>query len=295
MKPRLIPIIAGVILAIAAAVMVNVYLADQRRQVQRLQEGMELKEVLVATANTPARTVLTAPMVELSSVPEKFAQPYALQQASAAVGKMTLAPIAKGEQVLATKLVGAEDGARSSLAMATPPGYRAVTITLDPLAAVGGLVQPGDRVDILWTALVPRTSGSTQAITLTLVRQALVLAVNEQMLRPGGAVSSDDKSSSDEAAKTRRSGGRDTIPITFAFAPAEMELVLFAQEQGKLQLAMRPQGDTDDMDAGPTVTIEEVRTMLFGSQQPATATNQRSVEVYRGLEKAVVNVQESSR
>ncbi len=115
-----------------------------------------------------------------------------------------------------------------SLAAVTPQGMRAVTVMVDRLAAVGGLVMPGDRVDIVSHVYVPTdpyNPSKKDLMSFTLFQNALVLAVD-------GVISGKPKTSGNQ------------MVITFAMDPQEAGLLTFASKNGKLQLFMRSSVDS---------------------------------------------------
>lgn len=121
-----------------------------------------------------------------------------------------------------------------SFAVRTPPGKRAVTILVDSLSAVGGLINPGDFVDILGVLKIPDDSEDTKAtkdVTTVLFQNVQVLAVGTNF-KPIGIAPAYD------AQQKARS-----LNVTIAISPEEAGLIAFAQANGKLQLSLRPPTD----------------------------------------------------
>ncbi|NLE64560.1 MAG: hypothetical protein GX606_01445, partial [Elusimicrobia bacterium] len=72
---------------------------------------------------------------------------------------------------------------KPSLALKTPKGKRAVTVLIDSLGAVGGLLNPGDAVDVIAHLDVPvprkaKKDTGKETITAMLFQNLLILAVN---------------------------------------------------------------------------------------------------------------------
>ena len=121
-----------------------------------------------------------------------------------------------------------------SFSVRTPPGKRAVTILVDSLSAVGGLINPGDFVDIIGEIKIPEESGdakSVKDVTTVLFKNIQVLAVGTNFKPLGSAPAY-------EAQQKARS-----LNITVAISPEESGLIAFAQANGKLQLTLRPPTD----------------------------------------------------
>lgn len=127
---------------------------------------------------------------------------------------------------------------QSSLAIKTPPGKRAITIQIDSLSAVGGLINPGDYVDILAHLNVPRDSVSstkneknnTDTITAMIFQNVQVLAIGTNLNAQG-------LYESQQMAKS--------LNITFALDPEEAGLISFVQDNGRLQLVLRSPSETE--------------------------------------------------
>ncbi len=121
---------------------------------------------------------------------------------------------------------------KTSLAIKTPEGKRAVTVMIDSLSAVGGLLNAGDFVDVIAHLSVPASnyiSGpeskkNNNTVTAMIFQDLQVLAVNTNLDEPGYY---------DE---------QQTVPslkVTFAVDPQEAGLLAFADINGKLELALR--------------------------------------------------------
>lgn len=282
MQKRLPLIIAAAVLGILAVFMANSYLKEKERKIAAGARAFgESYYILVATRDILEDVTISKDMVEPVSIPSQFIQPYAVSSLEQVVGKITAVPIARGEQVMTTKLVTEKRGTQS-LSVRTPSGKRAITISVDPISGVGGLITPGDRVDVLGTFNVP-FAGGNQIITATLVQNALIMAVDQEI------VGQEKKSRKDKRPAT------ENISVTLALTPQEAEIVLFSKEQGKLQLSVRSKADEETV-ALPPMSIQGLASLLFPEmlQQPMQKESPK-VEIFRGLEKEVVTVKPSEK
>jgi pilus assembly protein CpaB len=137
---------------------------------------------------------------------------------------------AKATQEKAKKVAQeAEKKPQVSLAVKTPPGKRAITVMIEPLEAVGGMLNPGDFVDVIAHLDVP-DPGSTAKdqkkshVTAIIFQKLQILAVNTNIETPGVY----------EVQQKERG-----LRITFAVDPQEAGLLAFADKNGKLELALR--------------------------------------------------------
>ena len=241
---------------------------EQERQ-RLMANYPEPIEVVVASKDLPKEVQLDSSHLKMAKVPQIFAQPYAVTSPNEVLGRVTIAPISEGEQILTTKLRSPEEpSTAASLSGLTPQGTRAVTIVVDAITGVGGFIRPGDKVDILWTVQLPQ-GGQAQPVTLTLFQEIPVLAIGHTMAGQGG------ETTAEEAAQQH---------VTLALVPQETSLLLFARENGKIQLALRPRLETGVV-AVPPASIDRLMERALGispeAQQPPPA---RHVDVYRGLQ-----------
>src|SRR3989338_11334623 len=109
-SPRLLLILGVVGCGIGAVIFTHRYLEEQRLVIQE-QERQRVAasqpatvEVVVAATDIAESTVLAPAHLQMASIPEQFVQPYAARLPGEVEGKLTMAPIAKGEQVLSNKV-----------------------------------------------------------------------------------------------------------------------------------------------------------------------------------------------
>ena len=154
----LLALIAGAVAAVLVFVAVNDSGDDGGGTL-----SADSAEVVVAAQEISAGTEITTEMVELRAVPEDLILVGSFTQAEPFIGDRARITIAKGEQVTNTKIGLAVPDA--GLAGVVPPGMRAVAIEVRELTAVGGLLLPGDRVDLVATTRIDSAPGSPKTIT----------------------------------------------------------------------------------------------------------------------------------
>ena len=128
------------------------------------------------------------------------------------------------QQVRSPQIVQVNKNRKPSLALKTPVGKRAVTVMIDSLAAVGGLLNAGDFVDVIAQLNVPNQDADKKTVTAMIFQGLQVLAVNTNEDDPGAY---DEQQSS------------TYLKITFAVDPQEAGLLTFANKNGTLELALR--------------------------------------------------------
>ncbi len=293
-KQKLI-LISGIVLGIAAIIMTKMYLDQQKLAVQEKAQkaiaNMQANQtaVLVAKQDIPSGSVIESGMFDTAIVPTQFVQPQAVTSLERIVGMITVAPISKNEQISLSKLTNKRRASGGDLAGATPSGKRAISIVVDNIASLSGMVKPGDYVDVLATIQVPQKAADGQVIgqmaVIPLFQNVLVLAVGQNT---GGVPRSETESRYAEAPAASGGGGGNTL-ITLALGPQEANLIAFVQEQGKVRLTMRSPADAKIEPVVP-VSWDSLFQYIMPPKQnnePATAAVDTTeyVEVVRGLNK----------
>lgn len=117
---------------------------------------------------------------------------------------------------------------RSGLTSLIRPGYRAISIPVDAVSSITGLVQPNNYVDLIGTFRFPDARGdsSLDTITLTILQRVRVIATGTDM---GLLVGSGNQE--------MRSRGFSTV--TLELTPKEVEMIIFATQKGRISLSLR--------------------------------------------------------
>ncbi len=206
-----------------------------------------LVPVVVARQDIPARTVVTDGMVTLKQVPSSLRLATAYTDTKPLVGKATKAAIGAGEQVLTARV--ATDPKELGFTGTVPPGLRAASIQVTEVADVGGLVQPGDQVDVIGVFQVndngaagaplgkSDASKPTHMIAATILQSATVLAI---------AQSSENGATQPSSGKVAASKGQaDAKTVTLAVSPQDAERLALADTIGTLRLSAHRFDESD--------------------------------------------------
>lgn len=142
MKPRtIIPLIIGLGVGFFAIKM-GIDL------VKEAQAGQgDTMEVLISATPIEVATRITESMLTTKSIPKALVPADAFTDLEALPGRVTAMSIGAGVPFTQGMLAppGSEPGLRAKI----PPGYRAVSISVNEESAVAGFVMPGSRVDVL--------------------------------------------------------------------------------------------------------------------------------------------------
>lgn len=288
-RQRLI-LISGIVLGLIAIFMIKVYIDQQRKSIHDAEVASANKylanstPVLVAKQDIPRGSTLDSDALEAETIPNKFVQPEAVTSLTRVEGMKTIAPIKKGEQVTLSKLsYGQSVG---GLAEATPVGMRAITISVDNVASLAGMIKPRDYVDVIAMIPVPvQTSEGKQVAQLVVVplfQNVLVLAVGQET---GAAAKSGGQYSATEEKKKESAS-----LITLALSSQQANLIAFVQEQSKIRLVLRSPADSKIEMVQPA-TIDTLLQYIMPPAPPRPVPVEEKkeyVEIIRGLNKEKV-------
>jgi len=286
-KQRII-IIIGIVLAVLAVVLVKFYL-DQQGDLARREAEDKLRRtqenqtpVLVAKKDILPNSIIEPDSFDVGLVPNQYVAPGAITSLVQIAGMITTAPIPKGEQITRSKLAYPKQA--GGLAGVTPIGKRAITISVDNIASLAGMIKPGDFVDVIVMIPVPVQGPDGKQVMdariIPLFQNVSVLAVGQDT---GGVVQ--------PGSRYDKEGQGESSPlITLALTPQEANLIAFVQEQGKIRLVMRNPADAAT-ELPQTTGWEALLPYLRPQQMPQEPTELQPsayVEIYRGLNKEKV-------
>jgi pilus assembly protein CpaB len=218
MNRRNITIAVVGVLAIGIALVIYGILATPRKS------AVPPRNVVVAAMNIPANTRIVPAMVTAEQKPSDEVEPTALTDPGEAVGMLATADIPQG-QVLTQMRLARPAAQLPGLQVAV--GLRAITIAVDNVKGVGGLLIPGDHVDVLAS---PIRNGGIAPQAYAIVRDARVLAVGRDTGQPAPQPSGSP-------------GPAPTVPpntwITLAVSPTQADTIMAADLGGEVRLALR--------------------------------------------------------
>ncbi len=218
--------------------------------------------VVVAKAAIPAGTTITAEMLEVRYVPAAAVGDSALDEIDSAVGEVARYPITANEQVLLSKLVGGPEAASNDvLSNVLEGGMRGMAIHVEAVIGAGGLVLPGDYVDVLW---VPGEVFEDHEGAGLVAENVEVVSVEQTIVEippaaPG--LVGDDGTASPPASDAQRVRSVDDEPIpeavtvTLMLTPEQAARVFCADAGGELRLAVRAFGDATPSGLPPVACI----------------------------------------
>jgi pilus assembly protein CpaB len=209
-------------------------------------------QVVVAKGVIPQRTTITAELLQVKNVPLSAAAAGAFGDLSSVVGKVTRYPVAANQQVTADSVVDTTPGATAGLAGVVPIGQRAISIQASQIINAGGLILPGDFVDLVWSW--PKNEPLTSK---TILRNVQVVAVAQAIVNagpaPGGAAAKASTDGSTGAGLIAADAGKpvpDAVTITLLLSEQDAQKIFLAEQNGIIRATLRNKGDQDVADTG---------------------------------------------
>ncbi len=266
-KPQLIGLAIAATAGILAFVLVR-GMVNKPPVEKTVEVKVKSSDVLVARTDIGLGQVTNDSLFRWQSWPDetvtpgfitRSSQPDAMTQFS---GSIARAPIMAGEPITQQKLVKAGQG--GVLAAILPAGMRAISTRIKEETAVGNLILPNDRVDVILIRRMRARSGSDEYTSDLLFGNVRVLAIGQQIENREG------KKTADSVANT----------ATLELTARQAELLALANSMGDISLTLRSIADLD-VEAGPTAGIDPsssrestaVRVMRYGTASRAYGVN----------------------
>jgi Flp pilus assembly protein CpaB len=146
---------------------------------------------------------------------------------------------------------------QTSVSYVVPEGQRALAIAVSKVVGAGGLIRPGDHVDIV-VVLQVEVIGDGDSVTFsrafTLTQNVEVLAVEQALEALGEGVATGDGARGTTAGDTEAQppAQPDAQVVTLALTPQVAQQVMLAELEGEIRLSVRAPGDTEFIEINDT-------------------------------------------
>jgi len=239
----------ALLFAAVAAVLAFVALSRSGGNNKNEASAADTTSVVVAARDIAARTDLKSDMLKTIDVPVDSVLADSYSSTSAIVGKTTRYPLAENEQVTALKIGVSSNVENQGLSSVLPAGMRAFSITVSEESGVGGLILPGDLVDVI-AIFGGDLVGVDKAVTLLQNIEVLAVAQTAQeAIPPAAETTPDGQAATPVASGTLGERPEDVKPnpsartVTLAVTQDQAQLLALVQAQGNLALSLRSYGD----------------------------------------------------
>ena len=219
MKNKLVLLLA-LVFGLTAACGLYGYLLNLK---EAYRDSGDFTRIATAKQRIPAKTLLNEQMLTFVDLPAKYVLPGVTVDTKDVVGKLARYDIYPGEQILSTKLIEKNDPV-GGLAAKVEKGKRAVTVPVNNVASLHGLLGPGDHVDVVATF---DTSGTPSFVAAsTIVQNVPVLAVNR-------------------ITESNLGVKEEPLTVTVMVLPDQAQQIALTVQQGSIQLILRSPTDND--------------------------------------------------
>jgi pilus assembly protein CpaB len=174
-------------------------------------------------------------------------------------GALVLHYLDKGTMLRVDDVLRPRD--RGFLAAVLSPGMRAIAVGVDAVSGAGGLIWPGDHIDLILTQHLEHSTDPGHAfLAQTVLKNARVIAVDQKLVQ--GA---------NEAGATV---GNLARTVTLEVTPDQAERVAVAERLGELSVIVRPASDTSRTISAnvPAVYASDVSSALNAAPAPLRQT-----------------------
>lgn len=206
------------------------YISDSIANYRSQLDGeYEKVRVVVASNDTLPGSPLRNASVSMREVPRAFLHKDSIteDQWRRYAGRLARSVLTAGAPVLASQLVDPDSG---GLSETLEPGMRALTVPVDQISSISGLLAPGDRIDMLLTV-----ANRDRDQTFPLLKDVLVLATGVDTRPPAQSSSGfNDKAT------------RPFNTVTVLVDPEQAAKIVHAREVGSLTVVLRAEDDTSD-------------------------------------------------
>lgn len=247
---NMLAIVVAVGLGLAAVVLVRDYLQQREEEIRGA-----VVEIIVAKEEIPAGTEISLEYIAKAERLKKYIDEDTVM---AAQGQELL-----GQRLKVNKSKGApfrwsDTGGQGVTGFAdmVPQGKRAVSMSIDPMSGISGMLRPNDKIDIMlqYTPLKDLTAmGTAKTVIRYFMANISVLALDRttgKELRGMPVI----------GAGTRKEGQFGNV--TFAVKPIEAEMLVFAESQGSQRYVLRNPKDDGPLEGAVPIDSENFQELI---------------------------------
>ncbi|HEB58583.1 MAG TPA: Flp pilus assembly protein CpaB [Gammaproteobacteria bacterium] len=229
-------------LAILAAYLAIKYLELREAALLRQAQGepQRMVRVVVASQNLKPGAVISGANMSARLVPADYVHSQALvpSQFKKVKGKRLIEPLEAGRPLLWTHIAGST---RTDFSDVIKKGRRAITVQVDQINSIDGMIEPGNEIDLYVTMPAKHVGGGNGDAIFPVVQNVTVLATGRRL---------DPRV---QASMTVGYGGsrRERYnTVTLDVSPKQSALILAAQAAGQLSALLRNRNDAGTANFG---------------------------------------------
>ena len=186
-------------------------------------KSVVMADILVSNRQLYAGEILKSSDIAAIKIPQAFVSPGTLVDSKVerqnVVGTLLRVSIPKNSPIRGNDLVRPGDG--GFLAALLTPGKRAAAVAVDAASAVGGLIAPGDFVDVLFVSM--NQAEEDEPYAAMLFPAIHVVAVDQRLIR----------------GKGNEGNNQNIRTVILELTPDEVQKLTLAEKSGKIILSLR--------------------------------------------------------
>lgn len=223
------------------------------------------RSVVLAAKDIPEGSLIDKVMLSTSVWPVTMIPVGAYSSIDSVAGRVTRVNVFTGEAMVPGRL--APVGSGPGLELKIPPGQRAMSVRINDVAGISGLLQPNSRVDVMVTIASVDAEDQNRQVAKLFMENMRVLSVGTEMQR--------DREGEPKPATT----------VTLAVTPEEAERLAVAMNTGSIHLVLRGFGDPDSVRTAGATSVDVLRQLQGGRpvtpRRTAAPARRSSAPVYR--------------
>ena len=207
------------------------YISNRVADIEAQGKNKETVKVVVAKENLEKGAKLTSANVAVREVPKEWAHSGAVtpEQFSRVEGSTLAYSASEGESVIWAQLEGQRPATFSTKLTS---GRRAVTVPVDEISSLSGMVEPDDLIDIIVSV-----QKDSKNYTFTLLQSVRVLATGKKI---------------SQSAKDSEGRAVTFTTITLDASPEDAKRLIAAREIGRVTALLRSPTDTSTVSTSRT-------------------------------------------
>lgn len=221
-KPTIVLMVAAS-MGLLAALAARSYLSSRMEEIEVKAKG-RMVDLVVASTDLEKGAVLSSENVAVRPIPIEYAHESAVtpQVFSRAEGERLGFPVKAGQMILWSSL---ESKKAPTFSSRVEVGHRAMTVPVDEISSISGMLEPGDVIDLIVT--LDKQGSKTN---FPLLQGVQVMATGQRAI--------DDPKSGER---------REYSTVTLDTTPEQAQQVIAAREGGKLTALLRNPQDQKQM------------------------------------------------
>ncbi|MGQ0709918.1 MAG: Flp pilus assembly protein CpaB [Rhodoferax sp.] len=217
----------AVSLGLVAALIARSYLVRQMADIEERGKGKVIA-VVVAKTDLPKGAIVSSENLAVRRIPMDYAHSAAVSpdHFERIDGQVLAYPVKSGEMVLWGLM---EPKRVPSFSARVGVGHRAITVPVDEINSISGMLEPGDVIDLMAT-VDQKTGMQTRKITFPLLQGVQILATGQRSV--------DDPHTGEKKSYST---------VTLDTTPEQAQQIIVARDVGKITALLRNPQDTHPM------------------------------------------------